>query len=427
MNCDILAGSPREGQLIHNGYVGVDGANIDYIGQTAPEHMYDSVKDMQGCLLIPGLVNCHCHAPMVLLRGIGSDLPLQDWLFNHIMPIEERLTNHDIEAGTKLAAMEMLASGITSFTDMYFQPDITAEAIAKVGMKANLCLPLTCLDPGMKGEDCAIIRDAEAFYKAYDGYADGRILVDFGIHSEYLSTPDTVAYFSDLCKREGGRIHLHLSETLREHEECKQRHGKTPAAWFEDLGTFGSPVLAAHCVFCEDADLDIMADKGVSLVHNPTSNMKLGSGFAPIGKALKKGVRVVLGTDGAASNNNLNMFEEMHLASIIHKGYHRDATTVAPAEVIDMATKSGAEAQGRFDTGELSVGKRADIVAVSFERPHMIPFTDILPMLTYAAQAGDVVLTMIDGKTLYQNGMFLTVDQEKVIADVRASVKRLLD
>lgn len=425
-NCDILVGPPASGQVIRGGYLGISGSAIDYIGPCAPDAAYDVVKDLNGCLLAPGFVNCHCHAPMVLLRGVGSDLPLQEWLFDNIMPIEKHLTEADIVAGTQLAAMEMLACGITSFTDMYFMPAFTAQAIAEIGMKANLCVFLTCFDPDMRGEDCQLIREAMEFYREYDGHADGRILVDFGIHSEYLTTPATVEYLSALCKQEGGRAHLHLSETAREHEECKQRHGKTPAQWFCDLGTFDSPAIAAHCVYCEEGDLDLMAEKGVSIIHNPTSNMKLGSGFAPIGAALERGVRVVLGTDGAASNNNLNMLEEMHLTSIIHKGYHRDATTITPSEVVHMATAAGALAQGRADTGELAVGKKADIIAISFDRPHMVPAPEILPMLTYAAQATDVVMTMVDGKVLYENGQYLTLDREKVIADVLHSTQRLL-
>ena len=425
-NCDILFGSPSEGQVIRNGYLGIDGTMIDYIGAGMPTGTYDEIRDMKGCLLIPGLINCHCHAPMVLLRGVGSDLPLQEWLFDKIMPIEAKLNEEDIVAGTELAVMEMLASGTTSFTDMYDFPAQTAQVVSSCGIKANLCMPLVCQDQEMRGQDCQRIADSFAFFKAFHGTADGRLLIDFGIHSEYLTTPRTVAYFSELCREAGGRVHLHLSETLREHTECKERYGKTPAEWFRDLGTLDSPVLAAHCVHCEDSDLDILAEKGTSFIHNPSSNMKLGSGFAPIVKALKKGVNVVLGTDGAASNNNLNMLEEMHLAAVIHNGYHRDATILPPEEVIRMVTTSGARAQGRQNTGELSIGKKADIVAISFDAPHMFPALEVLPMLTYAVQAGDVKMTMVDGNILYDNGAYLTLDAEQAMHRAGKAVRRLL-
>ncbi len=425
-NCDILFGEPSEGQVIRNGYLGIDGSVIDHIGPDQPEMAYDEIKDMKGCLLIPGLINCHCHAPMVLLRGVGSDLPLQEWLFDKIMPIEAKLCEEDIIAGTQLAVMEMLACGTTSFTDMYDYPAQTARVVTESGIRANLCMPLVCQDPEIKGEDSQRVADSYAFFKAFNGMADGRLLVDFGIHSEYLTTPRTVEYYSMLCRQEGGRIHLHLSETLREHTECKERYGKTPAEWFRDLGTLDSPVLAAHCVHCEDSDLDIFAEKGTSLIHNPSSNMKLGSGFAPVVKALKKGVNVVLGTDGAASNNNLNMMEEMHLAAVLHNGYHRDATIMSPGEVIRMVTSAGARAQGREKTGSLNVGMSADIVAVSFEGPHMFPALEALPMLTYAAQASDIRMTMVDGNVLFENGSYLTLDAERVMYDARRSAQRLL-
>lgn len=425
-NCDILLGAPEEGQVVRDGYLGIDGSVIDYIGADLPVGAYDETKDMKGCLLIPGLINCHCHAPMVLLRGVGSDLPLQEWLFDQIMPIEANLDREDVIAGTQLAVMEMLAGGTTSFTDMYYFPEMTAQVVSECGIKANLCMPLTCQDPEMNGEDCQRITDALAFFKAFHGTAEGRLLIDFGIHSEYLTTPRSVAYFSSLCREEGGRIHLHLSETLREHTECKERYGKTPTEWFRDLGTLDSPVLAAHCVYCEDSDLEILAEKGTSLIHNPSSNMKLGSGFAPIVKALKKGVNVVLGTDGAASNNNLNMLEEMHLASVIHNGFHRDATIVPPGEVMRMVTTAGAHAQGRSDTGALAVGKKADIAAISFDAPHMFPALEVLPMLTYAVQAGDVKMTMVNGNILYDNGIYLTLDAEQVMRRAKNSVRRLL-
>ena len=255
---------------------------------------------------------------------------------------------------------------------------------------------------------------------------EGRVLVDFGIHSEYLTTINTVTYYAKACKDVGGRIQVHLSETAREHEECKVKYKKTPAEWLRDLGVFDSPTYAAHCVHCEEKDLEIFKEKGVTLIHNPSSNMKLGSGFAPIRRALELGVNVTLGTDGAASNNNLNMFEEMHLAAIIHKGFLSDATAIKPEQIFSMVTLNGAKAQGRENTGELSVGKRADLVALSFDAPHMKPAIDILPMLTYSAQGSDVAMTMVDGNILYDKGEYKTIDVEKTNFNVARSVKRLL-
>jgi 5-methylthioadenosine/S-adenosylhomocysteine deaminase len=426
-NCSILWGNPLDANIIKNAYLGIDAKTIDYIGQTSPQAPYDETKDMKGCLLLPGLINCHCHAPMVLVRGVGSDLPLQEWLFDKIMPIEGNMKEQDIAAGTYWAMMEMLACGTTSFTDMYDFSWVTAKAAAEAGMKVNLCRPLVCIDPLVEGRDCGRIQEAVDFYNDYNGMADGRVLVDFGIHSEYLSTVKSVEYFSRECKRVAGRIHVHLSETQREHEECKAKYGMTPAAWLNNLGVFDSPTYAAHCVHCEDSDLLLFKEKGVTIVHNPSSNMKLGSGFAPIGKALDMGLNVTVGTDGAASNNNLNLLEEMHLTSILHNGYQQNPTIVKPEQVVAMVTSNAACAQGRKDTGTLLEGKKADITAVSFDAPHMFPALEIMPMLTYSAQASDVKMTMVDGNILYENGEYLTIDAQRAMWEVKAAVRRLLN
>jgi 5-methylthioadenosine/S-adenosylhomocysteine deaminase len=204
-----------------------------------------------------------------------------------------------------------------------------------------------------------------------------------------------------------------------------EKYGKTPARWFYDLGTFDSPTFAAHCVWVTEEDMALMLEKGVSPVHNPTSNMKLGSGFAPVQRMLDLGLNVALGTDGAASNNNLNMLEELHLAAVLHNGYHRDPTILKPAQLLAMATRNGARLQGREDTGELAVGKKADIIALDLTKPHLYPNLDPLALTVYSAQGGDVAMTMVDGKVLYENGEFLTLDRERILHDAKAAVKRL--
>ena len=255
--------------------------------------------------------------------------------------------------------------------------------------------------------------------------AEGRILIDFAIHAEYTNFPHIVEAYSADCKALGGRMHIHLSETKKEHEECIAKYGKTPAQWFNDLGTFDSPTFAAHCVWVTEEDMALMLEKGVSPVHNPTSNMKLGSGFAPIPRMLELGLNVALGTDGAASNNNLNMMEEMHLAAVLHNGFTHDPTLMKPAQVLNMATRNGARLQGRNDTGVLEVGKKADIIAIDLNRPHLCPNVDPLALMTYSAQGSDVVMTMVDGRILYENGEFLTLDADRILHDARACVARL--
>ena len=227
------------------------------------------------------------------------------------------------------------------------------------------------------------------------------------------------------CKELGAIMHIHLSETKSEHDTCIEKYGRTPAQWFYDLGAFDSPTLAAHCVWVTDEDIALMKECGVSPVHCPTSNLKLGSGFARVQHMLKEGLNVGLGTDGAASNNNLNMLEELHLCSVVHNGYNQDPTIMKPNDTVKMATLNGAKIQGRTDCGGIKVGNRADIIALNFDKPHLLPAFDPLAMLCYSAQGSDVCMTMVDGRILYENGEFLTMDKERIYHDVKKALKHL--
>ncbi len=424
-NCHILATENGAFRYLENAYLGINNDTIDYIGTEKPVG-YDQEKDMSGRMLAPGLINCHGHTPMTLLRGVGSDLPLQEWLFDKIMPIEDNLTPEDIKIGNQLALLEMISTGTTSYSDMYFEPQTAVENAIACGIKANISRPVQCFDPNETYAQNFRAKQAIELFKGYNGAANGRVLIDCSIHAEYTCQPHIVEAFSADCKALGTRMHIHLSETKKEHEECIQKYGKTPAQWFNDLGTFENPTFAAHCVWVTEEDMDILKAKGVSVAHNPTSNMKLGSGFAPVQHMLDKGINVTIGTDGTASNNNLNMFEELHLCSVIHNGYHNDPTIMKAADCLKMATANGAKLQGRPDTGALEVGKKADIIAIDLNRPHLFPNLDPLALLCYSAQGSDVVMTMVDGQILYENGEFKTLDQEKILHDAAQVVNRLL-
>lgn len=424
-NADILLLENGIYNVIKNAFLAVDGDRISYIGKNKPEGNFDSVKDMSGKLLMSGFYNCHNHCPMVLLRGVGSDLPLNEWLFNKVFPIEDKLTADEIYAGTNLALLEMLASGTVSFSDMYFEPQVTAKAVADAGMKANLTRPVQSFDPAEEPKDSFRIAQSLELYDSWNNAADGRILIDFSIHAEYTCTEKIARAYSEECNKRGGLMHIHLSETVKEHNECKEKYGKTPTQWFNDLGAFDSRAFAAHCVTLEDSDMEILLKKGVHVVHNPTSNMKLGSGFARVQKMLDMGINVALGTDGAASNNNLDMMEELHLASIIHNGYNQDATIMNADTTIKMATLNGAVLQGRNDCGEIKVGNKADIIAISLDKSHLRPIIDEKSLITYSAQSSDVFMTMVDGKILYENGEYLTLDKEKIYYDIEKAVKKL--
>ncbi len=424
-NADILVYENGIYKVIKNAFLTVDGAEIAYLGTDEPCGEFDTVKDMAGKLLMSGFYNCHNHCPMVLLRGVGSDLPLNEWLFDKVFPIEDKLTAEEIKAGTELALLEMIAGGTVSFSDMYFEPQVTVNAVADAGMKANITRPVQSFDPSEEPENSFRIAESLALFNEFNGYADGRVLIDFSIHAEYTCTEKIARAYSEICNRNNGLMHIHLSETEKEHRECKEKYGKTPTQWFNDLGAFDSRAFAAHCVALEDGDMEILLSKGVNVVHNPTSNMKLGSGFARVQKMLDMGLNVALGTDGAASNNNLDMLEEIHLASIIHNGYNRDATIMNADTVIKMATQNGATLQGRGNCGDLKVGNRADIIAISLDAPHLRPIIDEKALVTYSAQSNDVSMTMVDGKILYENGEYKTLDKEKIYFNVERAVAKL--
>ncbi len=423
-NADILL-KDEKFDVLENAFLAVDGDKISYIGSEKPADNFDEIKDMSGKMLIPGLINCHNHCPMVLLRGVGSDLPLQQWLFDTVFPIEDKLTAEEIKAGSELALLEMISGGTVSFSDMYFEPEMTIEAVARSGMKANITRPVQSFDPNETPDQSYRMKEAIELYDKYNDSFDGRVLIDFCIHAEYTCTETIARAFIEKVNERKGNLHIHLSETKNEHDECVAKYGKTPAEWFDSLGGFDSSAFAAHCVWLTDSDMELFRRKNVNVVHNPTSNMKLASGFAPIQRMLDMGINVALGTDGASSNNNLDMLEEMHIASIIHNGYNLDATVMNADTMLKMATVNGAKVQRRENCGELKVGNKADIVAISLDAPHMVPALDKKALLTYSAQSSDVVMTMVDGKILYENGEYKTLDREKIYFDVKKAVEKL--
>ncbi len=423
-NARILTTENGAFKVLDGAFLGVDGKFIDYIGTNRPSSVYDSEKDMSGRLLMPGLVNCHTHTAMNLLRGLGNDLPLMDWL-HMLWPIEDSMRDEDFTSGMEMCILEMIAGGTTSFSDMYWRPMITQKVVGESGIKADLTRVVMGGDEKTDYLTYPKRTESLEFFRDFDGAYDGRLHVDWCVHAEYTIDTAFAERWAQEIQSLGGRLHIHLSETRSEHDECVRKRGKTPARWFYDLGFFNVPTYAAHCVWVTEDDMDLMLEKGVIPVHNPTSNLKLGSGFAPVPRMIGKGFHVALGTDGSASNNNVNMFEEMHLASIIHNGLHNDPTIMNPETVIRMATLNGALAQGRPDTGSLEVGKKADIIAINLDAPHLVPDYDTPALVTYSAQASDVVMTMVDGKVLYENGQFLTMDRERIFHDFRKSCEYL--
>lgn len=419
-NCRYLQsdGTVAEGGVfIRDGLIVALG-DEDSLNAAMPAGSKIPAKDMRGALVVPGMVNAHGHTAMTLVRGLGGGLPLKRWLEEAIFPVEAKMTPDDIAAGVAWGVMEMLAGGTTCVADMYDFPETGGEVFLAAGMKANICRVGLNFVPG-RLEDCV------DFTQRWNAAHDDRVVADICIHSEYLTDEGFCRELAAATAEMGRPLHVHVSETEREHLECIARHGKTPIAFLADTGLLDHGAYAAHCVYCTDDDFKIMNERNVTLVHNPASNMKLGSGFARIAAAAAAGVKVALGTDGCASNDNLDMFEEMHLAALIHKGLAKDPTVLPAREVLAMAAKNGATALGRTDAGAVEVGMKADLCAVDLGRPHLMPALDYPSLLVYSAHASDVIMTMVDGRVLYDRGDFTTIDAEKVRFDFTAALRRL--
>ena len=417
-------------------YLRTEGAVISYIGDKRPEAIEgEECYDGHDKLLIPGLYNLHCHVPMVILRGYGDGLGLQRWLNERIFPFEAKLTAEDVYWCTKLGAMELLSCGCVSVSDMYFFITSIADALYESGMKANICHGISSFDENVKIDSLQGYKDTlklaeeikEGKYGALlpDG-SDSRIKAEMGLHAEYTSNESLVRQVAKAAKEHNMTVHVHTSETESEHNECKARHnGLTPVQYLHECGLFDNHVNAAHCVYLEEADIDIMREAGAVAVHNPSSNLKLGSGIADIRHYLDRGMRVTIGTDGASSNNNLDMMEEMHLAAMLARGIRKDANAISAADMLKMASLDGARAQGRSLCGSIKEGWRADLAVIDLSTPNMQPGYNPLSDLIFSAQASNVVLTMTDGKVVYRDGEYTFIDKDRTYAEVRQRFERI--
>ena len=416
------------------GYVGVTDGLISYLGEADPTkdpnlstslsatelESYAQRYPGKGRLLVPGMYNTHAHMPMTLLRGYGENLKLQEWLETRIFPFEAKIDDDKAYPATLLAIAEMLRFGVVSVTDMYYFSYARARAVVESGIKANLCDGVMVFDDETGYEQIPARANNQRLVEQYHNSADERLKIDLNIHSEYISNPKVVKAVGEHAQALGVQTHVHISETQLEHEQCKQRRGGlTPAQYFDSLSFFAAPCTAAHCVWSEPDDWRIFAERGVTVACNPASNMKLASGYAPVPQMLAAGVNVALGTDGVASNNNHNLLKDLYLLAVIYKGSSGDPTVVTPAQALAVATANGARSQGRADCGRIELGCRADLVALNTESPWMQPVHSQLNNLVFAAQGSDVVLTMVDGKLLYRDGEYLSIDIERVIDDTR--------
>ena len=404
--------------LIQNGSIAA--VSSERLDVPAGTRIYDG----QDKLLLPGLVNAHCHIPMTLLRSRGHGLNLQRWLTEAIFPFEAKMTANDMRIGTKLGLLEMVAGGVTSFSDMYMYIVDIADECLNAGIRANLCYGIGSGDEPFENRRGVQETLALLDWVQKDNRAD-YITVDAGLHAEYTSDEETVRAVAAFAAEHNLSVHTHLSETRFEHEQSLERHGMTPLAWFEHCGLLHNKTQVAHAVHISADDIALMQTRNVVPVHCPGSNLKLGSGIADIPAWQAAGLPFAVGTDGAASNNNLNQLEELHLASMIQKGYRFDPLQLDVEALMSAAFENGYRVQGRAG-GQILPDLPADLFVLDLDRPHLIPADDPLALLFHSAQASDVCLTMAAGKILYENGEFKTLDAERIKAESAQAVKSLL-
>lgn len=419
----VLAEDPKM-SFIPDAELLIDGNRIVYAGprEEAPAFEAEQTVDGRGNLAAPGLCNMHTHTPMTLLRGLGADLPLERWLNEAIRPVEKQLSPEAVRAGTDLGVLEMLRYGTTSFNDMYFHMDQMAESVLDSGMRAMLAYCVVDFDGS-----CDDLPPGVAFIERWAGKGDGRLKLALAPHSEASTTPEVMERILEEVKRLNVPVHVHVSETRLDYEGSKTRRGVTPPQYLERLGMLEVPVIAAHCVWMDREDIELFARRGVTVVHNPVSNLKLASGVAPVADMLKAGCRIALGTDGVASNNNLNLWEEMKLAPLLQKGTLLDPTVFTPAQTFAAATSNGALAMGYQDLGLLKPGYLADVILLDTSDSCFCPGNDLESDLVYAANGANVTMTMVNGRVLYRDGEYLTLDSKAVTARARKETALLFE
>ncbi len=403
---------------------GAEEANAKTVS-TQTTHTHTRTYNGTNKLLIPAMYNAHAHAPMTLLRGYAENAPLHTWLNDLVWPYEAKMTPEDAYWATLLSLAEMARFGCVSYSDMYYHTPKRAHATVQAGMKANLCTSPLAFEPkDIREYPC--FAEMEDGAKNHNGEADGRVKFEACVHAEYTNNDVTCKSVVEWAKEHNVGMHIHLSETKSEVEECKQRHaGLSPVQWFESLGAFEVPTTAAHCVWVNDEDIRILAKNHVSVACNPASNMKLASGFAPVEKFFDAGINVCLGTDGMASNNNHNMFQDMYLLALLPKGHALDPAIITPAQAFGAATRAGAIAQGRTDCGFIKAGFKADLTVLDVSGPHWHPMTNPLCNVVYAGCGSDVCLTMCDGRIVYENGAWPTIDIERAQKEVAVRHARI--
>lgn len=398
---------------------------IAEIADEIDEGKAGKIIDAEGKILLPGLINTHTHLSMTLFRGLADDLSLDSWLNDHIWPMEANLNGDYCYIGALLGAVELIKSGTTTFSDMYFYMEDVARAVDDAGIRAVLSYGMIDFGDAERREN--EIRENLELFKACNGMADGRIKVFLGPHSPYTASEELLVKVRELADEYNMGIHIHVSETQKEINDSMEERGIRPFEYLEKIGLLGPDVVAAHCVWLSDEEIEIIKKHDVKVSHNPCSNMKLASGVAPVSKLMEKGVCVSIGTDGASSNNNLDLIEELKTASLLQKVSTLDPKVVSSDEAIQMATIRGAEALGLdSQIGSIEVGKKADLILIDTNAANMTPdSSNITSNIVYSANGSNVDTTICNGKILMENKKLTVLDEDEIFAKARQAIKEL--
>jgi 5-methylthioadenosine/S-adenosylhomocysteine deaminase len=401
--------------IIQDGLVAISGNTIQYVGNDEKGSISAQKElDAEGGLILPGLINGHTHAAMTLFRGLADDLPLMDWLNNYIFPAEAKMDADFVRTGTLLACAEMIMSGTTTFCDMYLFEEEVARAAKEAGMRClvgEVLYDFPSPNYGVVEEGFIYTEQLIERWKE-----DPLINVAVEPHSLFTCGVELLVKANDLALRKGVPLILHMAETREELEEIEKRYGKRPALHLKDLGLLGHHLILDHCVHVGESEIELLAEHKVSVIHNPESNMKLASGIAPVPEMIEKGITVGLGTDGCASNNNLDLFGEMDMAAKLHKATKLDPTVMDAQTLVRMATIHGARALGLDNvTGSLEPGKRADLIVIDLHKPHLTPLYNPYSHLVYSARGHDVKHSIIDGQLVMEDRRLYTLDVEAII------------
>jgi len=422
----LVLSMAAERPVISAGDILIEGSIIAKIGKSLPAEGVDKRIDARGKVIMPGLINCHSHAAMALFRGYSDDLRLMDWLSKKIWPAEARIRGEEIYWGTMLASAEMIRSGTTTFADMYAFMEDVAAAVRDSGMRASLCQGLAFRDEraGLKR-----IKYTYRLFENWHGQAGGRITAMVGPHAPYTVPPDKMRLVIDLAAELNAAVHTHLAETSEEVDQIREMYGKSPTRYLADLGLFDScRVLLAHAVHLTGEDISFLRGIKGGISHNPVSNMKLGCGVAPVVDLRRAGVTVGLGTDGAGSSSTLDMFQQIKTAAWLQKNHLGDPAAITAYEVLRMATVEGSRALGlEKETGTLEEGKKADIIIIDIEKPHLYPHNDICSLLAYSATGADVDTTIINGQIVMEKRVLLSMDEKEVMKKARECAAKILE